>query len=63
MVGVLRCGREDAALAAGMAPAAACALHRELASGAESGWDFSSRWCAPMHITYGNLTRPCNRSA
>ena len=38
--------REDAALAAGMAPAAACALHRELASGAESGWDFSSRWCA-----------------
>ena len=38
-------GREDAALAAGLAPAAARALHGELASGAESGWDFSSRWC------------------
>ena len=25
-------------------PAAAAALYRELATGAESGWDFSSRW-------------------
>ena len=42
--------REDIALAAGLAPAAAAALFRELASGAESGWDFSSRWCMPPGI-------------
>ena len=39
--------REDVATAAGLEPAAASALYRELASGAESGWDFSSRWCTP----------------
>ena len=39
--------REDVATAAGCADAsAAAALHRELASAAESGWDFSSRWMA-----------------
>ncbi|KAK9840623.1 hypothetical protein WJX81_004876 [Elliptochloris bilobata] len=37
---------EDTALAAGLGPAAAAALFRELASGAESGWDYSSRWCS-----------------
>ena len=36
--------REDAATAAGLAPAAAAALYREIASAAESGWDFSTRW-------------------
>lgn len=47
--------REDAELAANVtgsssasspdgAAAAAAALYRELASGAESGWDYSSRW-------------------
>ncbi|PSC74959.1 putative trehalase [Micractinium conductrix] len=36
--------REDVATAAGLDGAAAAALWRELASAAESGWDFSSRW-------------------
>jgi alpha,alpha-trehalase len=46
--------REDAELARNVTgtdspdnPAAA-ALYRELASGAESGWDYSSRWFADM---------------
>ncbi|KAK3235138.1 hypothetical protein CYMTET_54640 [Cymbomonas tetramitiformis] len=35
---------EDAALAEGLPPEEAAALYRNLASAAESGWDFSSRW-------------------
>eukprot|EP00850_Spirogloea_muscicola_P006204 SM000029S10499 [mRNA] locus=s29:440833:443559:- [translate_table: standard] len=35
---------EDVAAAEGLAPAEAAALYREIASTAESGWDFSSRW-------------------
>ncbi|KAL4856740.1 putative trehalase [Chlorella vulgaris] len=38
--------REDVSTAAGLPPAGAAALWRELASAAESGWDFSSRWLA-----------------
>ena len=40
--------RQDVATAGacGGDPAAERALHRELASAAESGWDFSSRWMA-----------------
>jgi alpha,alpha-trehalase len=41
--------REDeaTATAAGIfSPSSPCPLHRELASAAESGWDFSSRWLA-----------------
>lgn len=34
------------ATADGLAPAAAAQLWRELATAAESGWDFSSRWLA-----------------
>jgi len=36
--------REDVALAAGLDGGGAAALFSELASAAESGWDFSSRW-------------------
>jgi len=36
--------REDCATAAGLPPPAAAALFRQLATAAESGWDFSSRW-------------------
>ena len=39
--------REDAALAEGLPAAARAALLRNVASAAESGWDFSSRWMAP----------------
>lgn len=36
--------REDHALAQGLSEDAAQTLWREVASAAESGWDFSSRW-------------------
>lgn len=36
--------REDAQLAQGLPPAEAARLWRDVASAAESGWDFSSRW-------------------
>ena len=38
------CLREDYELASGLPAPAAAQLYRELASAAESGWDFSSRW-------------------
>ncbi len=36
--------REDAATAAGLSPDKQAELWHNLASGAASGWDFSSRW-------------------
>lgn len=38
--------REDVATAEGLDDAATRRLWRQLASAAESGWDFSSRWLA-----------------
>ena len=51
--------REDTATAAGCKDAgAAAALYRELASAAESGWDFSSRWMAdPDDVASMRTTR------
>jgi hypothetical protein len=51
--------REDAATAAGCADAAkAAALHRDIASAAESGWDFSSRWLGtPGDLATARTTR------
>lgn len=41
----VECGcREDASLAHGRAEATAQQLYQDVASAAESGWDFSSRW-------------------
>jgi alpha,alpha-trehalase len=37
---------EDVATAEGLDAAAADQLYTDIASGAESGWDFSSRWLA-----------------
>ncbi|MEH3108169.1 MAG: alpha,alpha-trehalase TreF [Sphingomonas fennica] len=37
---------EDVATAAGAAPRPAGAVYRDLRAGAESGWDYSSRWLA-----------------
>lgn len=49
--------REDVATCAGLAPAAAAALHVELASAAESGWDFSSRWLEGASLRTLRTTR------
>ena len=40
--------REDSATAAGLSGDAAARLYAELAAGAETGWDFSTRWL-PQH--------------
>jgi alpha,alpha-trehalase len=43
--------REDVATAAGLTtPGAKARVWRELATAAESGWDFSSRWCSPAAV-------------
>ncbi|KAK9830431.1 hypothetical protein WJX72_011737 [[Myrmecia] bisecta] len=46
--------RQDTKTAAGLSPEDAAALWNNLASGAETGWDFSSRWFAGYQN--GNLT-------
>jgi alpha,alpha-trehalase len=38
--------REDVATAEGLTPEEQSELWRNLATGAESGWDFSTRWFA-----------------
>ncbi|XP_065842693.1 trehalase-like [Oscarella lobularis] len=38
--------KKDVMSAVGKSPAAAAALYRDIASAAESGWDFSTRWMA-----------------
>ena len=36
--------REDVATAAGLSPSQQARVYHQLASGAETGWDYSSRW-------------------
>lgn len=60
--------REDEATAAGLSEHRKGEVYREVASAAESGWDFSSRWLADGHtlatirttqVSFGYLSNVC----